>query len=220
VTLTKMQIKSHVPFVPDSELEARANLLLKRYCREIEPILRPPVPVEEIADFLLELNVEWGPISDTEDKPILAYIHAESKAIKLNELRQVYFDEFMGTYQFTLAHELGHYDLHLVESELEQLQFDMGKGKVFICRGLAKDRREIQANRFAGYLLMPSNLLQPAVEDIDLLHWPNLYELCERFSVSITALKIRLENLGLLYVDTDGSLHRSRDEAAGQLPLF
>ena len=215
-----MQIKSHTPFIPDIELEMRANLLLERYCREIEPVSGPLVPVEEIADFLLELNIEWGPIADTKDQPILAYIHAESKAIKLNDSRRAYFNEFMGTYQFTLAHELGHFDLHLVENELEQLQFDVGRRKVFICRGSSNDRREIQANRFAGYLLMPSGLLRSAVENTDLLHWPNLYRLSERFNVSITALKIRLENLGLLYVDADGSLHRSREEAAGQLSLF
>ncbi len=175
-----MQIKSHVSFIPDKELEARAIILLKRYCQEIKPVLGPPVPVEEIADFLLELKIEWGPISDTDDNPILAYIHAESKTIKLNELRRVHFAQYMGTHQFTLAHELGHYDLHLVDSELEQCQFDMGRGRVFICRSSTKDRREIQANRFASYLLMPTHLLLPVVADIDLLQWPNLYQLGEQ----------------------------------------
>jgi hypothetical protein len=67
---------------------------------------------------------------------------------------------------------------------------------------------------------MPSRLLLPAIEDVDLLRWPNLYRLRDKFSVSITALKIRLENLGLIYVDPDGGLHRSKAEADGQLPLL
>ena len=38
----------------------------------------------------------------------------------------------------------------------------------------------------------------------------------DAFSVSISALVIRLENLGILYVADDKSLHRSREEYFGQ----
>jgi Zn-dependent peptidase ImmA (M78 family) len=218
-----MQIKPHVSFVPDTQLEARAYTLLERYHREIQPVLAPPVPVEKIADFLLELGILWAAIPDTDDDPILACIHPKSKIIHLNEARQDHFGKYMGTFEFTLAHELGHYDLHLVESQLEQIPFDFGESKAYICRDKSKTagaQREWQAERFASYLLMPSRLLLPAIEDVDLLRWPNLYGLRDKFSVSITALKIRLENLGLIYVDPDGGLHRSKAEAHGQLPLL
>jgi hypothetical protein len=186
-----MQVKSQVPFIPEPELEKQANLLIDRYYQEIEPILSPPVPVEKIADFLLELGMEWIPIPDTDDEPILAYIHAESRTIRLNEKRQSHFDQYMGTYEYTLAHEIGHYLFHLTDYEFEQTHFDFVQGKGYLCRDKSKtkDKREWQAERFASYLLMPSSLLIPTIENINLLSWRNLYSLRDKFQVSITALK-------------------------------
>ena len=70
-----------------------------------------------------------------------------------------------------------------------------------------------------GFLLMPSNPLMEAVKDVDLLSWPVLYGLRDRFQVTITALKVRLERLGLLYVTEDGELYPSRQEYEGQMRL-
>ena len=39
---------------------------------------------------------------------------------------------------------------------------------------------------------------------------PTLYGLRDRLQVTITALKVRLERLGLLYVTEDGELYPSR----------
>ena len=70
-----------------------------------------------------------------------------------------------------------------------------------------------------GFLLMPSNLLMEATRDVDLLSWPTLYGLRDRLQVTITALKVRLERLGLLYVTEDGELYPSRQEYEGQMRL-
>ena len=51
---------------------------------------------------------------------------------------------------------------------------------------------------------MPAHVLLEAVRNVDILSWPVLYELRDRFQVTITALKVRLERLGLLYVAEDG----------------
>lgn len=197
-----MQINSHVPFIPQRELEALANTLLGEYARAIEPISMPPVPVEEIADFLLELNIEWLAIDDTEDEPILAFLHPGSKTIRLNERRLPYFEEHPGTYQYTLAHEIGHYQLHVKTG-------DIPPGQLYVYRHKqsSKDRREWQAERFASYLLMPEYLLFPTLEQVDLHQWPALYGLRDRFQVSITALTIRLEELGYLQVGSNGRIY-------------
>lgn len=202
-----MQINPDVPFIPDATLEELANELLERYGRDIEPIYKPPVPVEKIADFLLELNLEWRDIPDTEAEPILAYLDPGSKTIRLNERRLAFFEQYPGTYQYTLAHEIGHYQLHLLG--------DTRPDQAYVCRfqGIPKDRREWQAERFASYLLMPESLLLPAIEEIDLYRWPTLYRLRDQFQVSITALTIRLEELGYLYVTTNGRLYPSQTEA-------
>jgi tetratricopeptide (TPR) repeat protein len=203
-----MQINPDVPFIPDASLEELANELLERYEREIEPIFGPPVPVEKIADFLLELNLEWLDIPDTEAEPILAYLDPGSKTIRLNEQRLAFFEQYPGTYQYTLAHEIGHYQLHLLGDEMQPDQ-------TYVCRfqGIPKDRREWQAERFASYLLMPESLLLLAIKGIDLYRWPTLYRLRDQFQVSITALTIRLEELGYLYVTTNGRLYPSPTEA-------
>ena len=70
-----------------------------------------------------------------------------------------------------------------------------------------------------GFLLMPSSLLWEAIRDVEITNWPNLYGLRELFQVTISALKIRLERLGVLYVATDGQLYPSLQEYHGQTRL-
>lgn len=201
-----MQINPQVSFIPKARLEALANSLLARYGREIEPIFGPPVPVEKIADFLLELNLEWLEIPDTEAEPILAYLDPRSRTIRLNERRLAHFEQYPGTYQYTLAHEIGHYQLHLLGDR-------SGQAYVYRYQQQRKDRREWQAERFASYLLLPESLLLPAIEGVNLDRWPALYRLRDQFQVSITALRIRLEELGCLIVTPEGRLYPNRAAA-------
>ncbi|MBN1992461.1 MAG: ImmA/IrrE family metallo-endopeptidase [Anaerolineae bacterium] len=203
-----LQINPRVPYIADADLEELANELLERYEREVAPIFRPPAPVEEIADFLLELNLEWLDIADTETEPILAYLDPATKTIRFNERRLAYFEQYPGTYQFTLAHEIGHYQLHLL---LEPVPAN----PVYVYRfqGTPKDRREWQAERFASYLLLPASLLLPAIAKMDLCRWSTLYQLRDQFEVSVTALKIRLEELGYVYAAPNGRLYPNRSAA-------
>lgn len=207
-----MRINPDIPFISDATLEALANALLDRYEREIEPIFEPPVPVEKIADFLLELNIEWLAIPDTETAPILAYLHPHSQTIRLNERRLAHFEQHPGVYEYTLAHEIAHYQLHLTEADLQAEQ-----AFVYRHKQMSADRREWQAERFASYLLLPAWLLQPAIEGLDLQRWPNLYRLRDQFQVSITALRIRLEMLGYLHVAANGRIYANPKEATGDL---
>ena len=204
-----MQINPHVPYLSKNDLERLANSLLDQFEREIEPIVEPPVPVEHIADFLLDLNLEWLEIPDSEEEPILAYLLPSAKTIRLNERRLAYFEQYPGTYEYTLAHEIGHYQLHLLDSEAPTDQ-------TYLCRfkQTIKDRREWQAERFASCLLMPTSLFAPALDGINLQRWPALYQLRDQFQVSITALKIRLEELGYLYVAPNGQLYPDKATAA------
>jgi Zn-dependent peptidase ImmA (M78 family) len=96
--------------------------------------------------------------------------------------------------RFTIAHELGHHFLHL----LEDGEFVDGEANLF--RGTWEDqkevsserRREIPANMFAAALLMP----EPAVR----AEWARLgsvEELARRFNVWEAAMGIRVTQLGL-----------------------
>lgn len=237
-----MQVNPVTSYLTNSEIEVRANALLDLYVAEIEPIETPPVPVEKIADLLLELNLSWVSIRDTDDEPIMAFIDASKRTIRLNERRQAtHFDRHSGLYEYTLGHEVGHYDLHVMRDGTGQMELDVtlasqfetpdevdtGQGwrptGQYLCRTRVKSKktpREHQADVYSSYLLMPERLLQPTIEGVNLLNWQNLYRLRERFSVSISALTNRLNSLGLVYVAPNRTLHRSEDEANGQMRMF
>lgn len=199
-----MQIKQDVPFLQESVVENRALTLLKRFESEVELIVQLPVPIERIADPFLQLTPDWDHIPDTEAAPILAYIDPANHKICFNESRRSHFEDYYGSYEYTLGHEVGHYILHVTKtSDAEQMAFLETPRVHCIYRQRlgTKDRRELQAEIFASYLLLPSHLLIPAIEGLNLQHWPTLYRLRDKFHVSITALRRRLEGLGRLYVD-------------------
>ena len=97
--------------------------------------------------------------------------------------------------RFTIAHELGHFMLH------------RSKPAVFVDNHLVHfrsesettDRREVEANAFAANLLMPAKMVE---KDFlsgggDLLDEDTLRNVAERFEVSVQALAIRVNQLGL-----------------------
>ena len=85
----------------------------------------------------------------------------------------------------------------------------------------ADDPDEARAvNRYAAAILMPKDLLQAEAGKIERTRWSNLYRIAERFEVTISALTVRLQQLGLLYMDKDGRLHESPTHAEGQLILL
>lgn len=63
---------------------------------------------------------------------------------------------------------------------------------------------------------MPKALLREEALKIDRTKWSNLYRLAEKFGVSISALRVRLEQLDLLRIGNDNILYESRDKAVGQ----
>jgi len=67
---------------------------------------------------------------------------------------------------------------------------------------------------------MPYELLKPAIETLGQVKWRGLYKLADEFDVTISAMRIRLERLGIGYVDASGILHSSRAEANGQIRLL
>lgn len=89
-----------------------------------------------------------------------------------------------------------------------------------VTRGMDTFFEARQVNRYAGALLMPRSLILRSVEGVDLTTWRTLYNLRERFQVTISALTIRLQNLGLLHIAEDRTIHRSRAEYMGQMKLL
>jgi Zn-dependent peptidase ImmA (M78 family) len=89
----------------------------------------------------------------------------------------------------------------------------------YLCRSNGGDSREIQAERYAAYLLMPRKLILQEIDGLDLTRWPNLYKLRDAFKVSITAMTKRLTALGLIAI-SGKTIYRSSEEAHGGMHLF
>ena len=195
---------------------------MNRYEREFEAVTEPAVPVEDIADGLLELGILWDSLTEASGTSTLAGLEPYERMIKFNEARRQVFEETPGLYNTVLGHEVGHWEMH-VEHNLAAQQQLPNLDQVYEClyqeSTCTQGPKETQAHRFMAFLLMPSNLLWEAVSDVELTSWPNLYRLRELFQVTISALTIRLERLGVLYIAADGQLYPSLQEYHGQTRL-
>ncbi|MFD0895438.1 ImmA/IrrE family metallo-endopeptidase [Luteolibacter ambystomatis] len=94
--------------------------------------------------------------------------------------------------RFTLAHEIGHYILHMLDDRDAVFKDDVK----IMRRGGEWTSKEMQANRFAASLLMPKALLVAEMQKPRF--WgPTTAHLAERFQVSEESMGYRLSNLGL-----------------------
>ena len=209
-------------FLSDTQLDNMARRLLGRYESVNGPISSPPVPVERIIEDILDLNILWDSITESRGQSILAGLEPDTKTIVFNEDRSAVTIETPGLYNTVLAHEAGHWELHVDQALLAQRplpQFERDFSCLYRQTGPHQGPKEIQAHKFMSFLLLPSDLLLESVRAVDLTNWSQLYKMRDHFQVTITALKIRLEKLDLLYVSDEGHLYPSRREYDGQLRL-
>ena len=96
--------------------------------------------------------------------------------------------------RFTIAHELGHYFLHQDYLKSEEIHIDI-MYRIAEKGNDTEKEREKQVDYFAGALLMNRTLLEK-------LHKENnsIQELADLFNVSVSAMTVRLDILGLLWV--------------------
>lgn len=86
---------------------------------------------------------------------------------------------------FTIAHELGHYCLH-------QEVADKFEDKIFF-RSSVTDEHELQANNFAGELLMPKDEFLKQIK----AGTKTIQKLADYFNVSTLAVRVRAKQLNL-----------------------
>ena len=209
-------------FLSEAALERMANRLLARYEGRYGPIGSPPVPVECILEDILDLSILWDTLPEKPGQSILAGLDPNNRTVVFNETRLALIDETPGLYNTVLAHEAGHWEVHVDPALLDQTplpRFEREFGCLYRQSGPGGDPKERQAHQFMGFLLVPSHLLRESIRDIDLLSWQNLYALRDLFQVTITALTVRLTKLNLLYISDDKKLYPSRQVYDGQMPL-
>jgi Zn-dependent peptidase ImmA (M78 family) len=100
--------------------------------------------------------------------------------------------------RFTIAHEIGHYELHRVGNEI----FVDNHFKALFRdekSSSGQDKQEKEANAFASSILMPSDKLAEKIKemDFDLGDETAMKELAKIFDVSIQAMSFRISDLEL-----------------------
>lgn len=234
--------------IRNQEIEDLASARLAELERELGRPLCPPIPIDLIAEKLLGLDFLWEAIDELPGETILGGLIPQKRLIILNETRRSLFTEKPGLERSTKGHEMGHWDLFIDKTSLNHpTLFSIDSdgpfafrsspaGDVAIIKMLQSDPegrellRKIESradepdearavNRYAAALSMPSDLLRTEAMKIDRTQWPNLYRLTDRFEVTISALVVRLQQVGLLYVDKNRRLYESKDAAMGQQML-
>jgi len=218
-----------VKFLRHSEIENASLCLLAEYGRKYGDVVEPPVPVEEILEAHLALTLDFDDLGKRIGVPdVLGATWIQDKLVLVDQsLDPTENSPKEGRYRFTLAHELGHWELHrhhfLADAGQPSLFGDKPKPSIVCRTSSRKEPMEWQADMFSGYLLMPKDMifaawearcgsLEPYIakeEMADLSAKWGLAEdaqptvdiakdLAQQFNVSGQAMQIRLIGLGLI----------------------
>jgi Zn-dependent peptidase ImmA (M78 family) len=176
------------------KIRQRVDALLRQ-----NAISRPPVPVEKIADNL-ELEVRYAPY-DGDLSGALVRSKGETY-IGVNS------SDHSNRQRFTIAHELGHFILHRGITIHVDKDFRVNLRDGDSSKGV--DSNEMEANRFAAELLMPTRFLVKDIERLSGMNQAELNSLARRYKVSAHAMRIRLSNFGIFLPDWSTGLDTIR----------
>jgi Zn-dependent peptidase ImmA (M78 family) len=131
------------------------------FAKEHNPTGTIPVPVEEILEFGISLEVVTHK-GLFQQHDIDAFLSSDLKQIHIDE------DHYMGVPnrnrgRFTIAHEIGHYVLH--KDIIRTVDTIENWKKLILGAGTGRDMYETQANDFAGCLLMPRDAVLKEYDD-------------------------------------------------------
>jgi hypothetical protein len=192
------------PFRYISKLEIEAAALEVLMSMEAQSNCLPTWPLDSstVAEFL-GLDIVWDAINDDEQGQIAARILPLEKLIEINEN----IPQLQGGFgESTIAHEIGHWVLHIDVEEVERQIRLQAKGvnlsiEPLLCRTVNDiDGIEWQAQYFAGCLLMPQYILTQVAKDKQLDKWQHLYQIAAELGVTISNLIHRLQDLGWIYL--------------------
>lgn len=227
--------KYRVKFMHEKQIEREADLLLAEWADKGNEIAAP-IPLDDLVEIHLRLPFEVVDLrAQFGGHDVLGAIWFNDGTIRIDASLDPYeFPHLRGRYNFTVAHEVGHWRLHraqLLEDPNEGALFESSSKPAFVCRDGDRASEEVQADRFAGCLLMPRTLVRTEWEawhgcdapvqdsdldvrqlagdrkrDVEIAREALCKPLAERFEVSAAAMRIRLENLGLFVKETQPGL--------------
>ena len=219
-----------VPWLSKETISQQADELLFDYEVTQEIPIEPPIPVENIIEVHLGFTLEYEDLQKIlgfED--ILAATWLNQKRIAIDEKL---LEKNLGRLFFTCGHEVGHVLLHAkIVSETEDSIRKHSSKQNIVCRvTAAKKRGEWQADYFAACLLMPEERVRKAYDQVfgeapliihntkscfdkNLFLFDPAWDRVKDFAlmvieagnftnVSKEAMRVRLEDLGLLINNT------------------
>lgn len=166
------------------EIKNLVNELLKKH-----NLLFPPVSLDKIlqGEDIKYIEKDFKELDLGEDVDALIYKDDEIKFIVVNSKTHLYNERK----RFTIAHELGHLFLHFSDNQKHYVAFrseTLGESR----------EEETEANIFAANLLMPDEMVEHEYFEMEVQF---LSVLAEKFRVSKTAMRLKLDELRLGYVD-------------------
>ena len=224
-------------FLKKEEIESKANEVLIQMEKE-GFIPKWPFEASFVADAL-EIRINRGKIPPDNEGIIAAKIEPLKRLITINEL---FFAEIKttnkGLEQSTIAHEIGHWVLHVNQDEadgiVKQLELPLNcqaTPQIFLCRSIDNNRFqttlnskvdiEWQAQYFASCLLMPRYILEQKRKGRNLQNWPHLYAMSDELGVTISNLTNRLQDLGWINLSKGSKqIYLGNSRPNGQQNLF
>lgn len=173
-----------MPNPPNDDPYRRAQELLARL-----GIHAVPTPVEKIAKAQ-GVQVRFSPFDD--ELSGMVYIKDGVPIIGVNSLHHP------NRQRFTIAHELGHFELH---RQMITTKVHVDKDFPALMRdpksATGTEQIEIQANQFAAELLMPNKLIKKELsgKQFDIEDERPMEQLAKKFRVSKQALEYRIRDL-------------------------
>ena len=146
-----------IPFLTNDQL----HKITKDFLRKYYPQDTLPVPIEEIIELQLKLDIVPTP-------GLLKGF--EIDGFLTRDFSSIYVDDFVQSnrptrYRFTLAHEVGHLVLHKELLEGLATFDDVDSWREFVKNlGPDKESYEYQGYAFAGFLLVPKHHLEARVK--------------------------------------------------------
>ncbi|MDY6950598.1 MAG: ImmA/IrrE family metallo-endopeptidase [Thermodesulfobacteriota bacterium] len=213
-----------VRWMPQEEIAFVSSDLLARYKESSGKTVSPPIPVDDIIERLLGITLKYDDLRSILGVPdVLGATWIKERRIVIDE--NLWAEGSQGRRFFTMAHEVGHWCIH--RKMLSGLATRKTSVPDIVCRQSgARARGEWQADHFAANLLMPEAyvkmafgqalsltpitiynyrsmaptslfMLDPAWEHVGKIAGAVIEE-GGFTNVSKTAMRIRLEELGLL----------------------
>lgn len=164
------------------EIKKRADELISKYDQRI-----PPINIDLICKKvgIVVHKLDLSELEKDAERPISGFIIKDDTTNKTG----IYVNgqDHKERQKFTVAHELGHYFLHMPDDENEF---------IVSFRGL-QNQVEREADIFACEILMPDAIMKSVYNEVP---FPTVSYLAGIFGVSKQAMRIRLDELELDYI--------------------